>query len=221
MVKPSCNELSVDLGDALDTVKSEIKQELREELEMESMHRMTGLGNIKLVPSAGEFSAVEFGAGIITIPAVSSFLVKLAAMPKMIADAGIHPAISRGVFFGVTTIANLLTGGKSFLTGAMVGQVPGLLDTLADWGVSKIGAPAMAGIGQTSEEEELRKLRSELERLSGTPESELHKEWDMNGLREDDARIRLEAVDSAEGSAEVMEPMTRRAMSGRDVMVVR
>jgi hypothetical protein len=226
MAKPSCSELSVDLGDALDALKKDIKKEIRRDLEMEQVHRMTGLGNIKFVPTAGEFSAVEFGAGIITIPASASFLTKLAAMPGVIAADGVAPALSRSILFALTTVGNLLTGGKSFLTGAMVGQIPSLLDILADWGASKIAAPKMAGmgrLGQTSEEEELRRLRQELERLSGLRESDAHIE--LEGDREDlqyyvRGRDGLSVVDPAEGAAEVFEPQTRRAM-GRDVMVVR
>ena len=141
-----------------------------------------GLGKIGFMPD--KLDGTQFVMGFVTIPSVINFATRLA-------DAGIvfpqvDRVISRSVLTGLTLAANILMGGKSFLLGAFLGQFPSTLDDIAGVAVSAIqakrGGAAVKGVlGSSSEEQQLLKLRSDLERLQGIGDATTYEESEMSG----------------------------------------
>lgn len=155
-----------------------------------------GLGQIRLIPPSGQFKGGQFALGLLVLPSVINLASRLSENDILI------PKANRAAVLGGTAVvtlgAHLLTGGKSFLLGALVGQIPNALDALATEAIASAKGPAaiapapseISGVlGQTTEEEELAVLREELESLSGSPRR------NGNGMGQ-------AAFDSAEGSAE-------------------
>lgn len=177
MTKPACPPVKLDVREIVRSAKDEVLAELEQAdhgrvAEAEGYTaRVSGLGKLQLVPSAAEFSGVDFILGYSLIPPVVNLASKLSdegiLLPK------IEKTLFRGVATGVTLIVQLATG-KSFLLGSLIGQIPTTMDALADVAVDAIkagqapkaapSAPAeQKGIGQTPEEE-IEKLRRDLER---------------------------------------------------------
>lgn len=129
-----------------------------------------GLGRIALVEP--QVDASQFVMGFVTIPSVVNFATKLMQIGLYLPQADM--AVSRGVATGLTLIGTLLSGGKSFLLGAFLGQFPTTLDAIADVAIAGImkakavvpAAPAkLPGIGAA--EDEILKLREDLQKLTG------------------------------------------------------
>jgi hypothetical protein len=181
-MKNTCPPVTVNVDAIVKAVKESMVGEIPAvEAEVHSA-RVKGLGFIKgLMPSASQFDGTSFVLGYSLIPPVVNFASKLAdegvIFPK------VDKTLFRGVATGVTLIAQLLTC-KSFLLGSLIGQIPTTLDSLADLAVGAVKtAKGLKGLGATPDEE-LQKLRMDLERLSavdgaGIPE-------DISGLGEDD-----------------------------------
>lgn len=195
----------MEIGPALDSMKRSIKRELTKDLSNlvkgtrmgtpVKQNRQMGLGQIRLIPAAGQFKGGQFALGLLAVPSVINLASRLSENDILIPRA--NRAAVLGGTAGVTLAVHLLTGGKSFLLGAFVGQIPSALDAVATEviasakGVPAIAPPApdsgVSGVlGQTSEEQELQVLREELESLSGRRNG--------NGMSS--------ASGSAEGSAE-------------------
>lgn len=169
-----CPPVTVNIDKIVEAVKQSIVESKPEVVEG-SVHAL------KLVPSS--IKPQNFIFGYVTVPTVVNFATKLMhfGVPFKI-DMG----LSRGLALGATLGGTILAGGDSFLLGALLGQFPSVMDTLANVAVDAIlpdkakietaaqaiqPAPAAAtaaakGLGY-SEEEELRKLRTDLQRLSG------------------------------------------------------
>lgn len=154
--------------------------------------RVGRLGMIKFVPTT--FDGTKFALGLLTLPNLFALATRLSEanvlLPRM------NRAAASGGLVAATLVTHLVTGGKSFLLGAFVGQLPSFFDALAVEVIGAMGAApvALKGLGATAEEQELAKLRNELERLG--------------------------AVDSAEGGAELPgEGLVPAALRG--TMVVR
>lgn len=152
--------------------------------------RMGGLGMIKFVDPA-KFDGTHFALGLLTLPNVFSFATRLAE--HNVIFPRVNRAVGSGALAGVTLVAHLLTGGRPFLLGAMVGQLPNFFDALAVEAIGALGmAPAPAvlpgqatnrGIGATPEEQELMNLRTELEKLGAVDSAEGSSEIPREGLR--------------------------------------
>jgi len=154
---------------------------------------LKGLPSCKTPPVAGSVNVlgvklaesplkpVELVLGFATLPQVVNFATKLSQVGVLLPQVDL--GISRGVALGGTLLATVLSGGSSFLVGALVGQIPTTMDSLFDIFISPIvrarlapqapppavpaqGGSSQAGIGAT-DEEQLRKLREDLERMSG------------------------------------------------------
>jgi hypothetical protein len=130
-----------------------------------------GLGEIRLLEPT--IHPGNFVLGFVTIPSVVNLATKLAQVGIIFPK--IDLALSRGIFAGVTLIGTLLSGGKSFLLGAFLGQFPSTIDAIADMAVTAIASGKgiavnpnadLHGLGATPEEE-LLKLRNDLRKLQG------------------------------------------------------
>lgn len=145
--------------------------------------RMGGLGQIKLIPS--EFKGTQFALGLLTLPNVFNFATRLAEAGVLFPK--INRAAANGVLVGGTLVVHVLNSGGSFTLGALVGQFPSLFDALAvevieAMGVKAPAAAAVKGLGQTEEEQELLKLRAELQTLSAVDSAEGSVELENEGL---------------------------------------
>lgn len=146
-----------------------------------------GLGKIALVEDS--VKPDQFVLGFVTIPSVINFATKLMQVGIILPQADM--AVSRGVAAGLTLVGTLLSGGKSFLLGAFLGQFPSTLDAIADVAITAIAkaraqvpaaAPAVKGMGAT--EDEIAKLREDLQKLQGLGTStEYPEELPMKGAR--------------------------------------
>jgi len=85
-------------------------------------------------------------------------------------------ALARGIATIATLAGTIISGGKSFLLGAFLGQFPTTIDALSDMAVAAIAsgraatnpAPAVSGLVHglgASPEDELKKLRQDLQKL--------------------------------------------------------
>lgn len=185
MRKTTCPPVTVNVDAIVDAVKESMIG-ARPEIEADvNSHRVRGLGIIKgLVPSASDFNGTTFVLGYSLVPPVISFVSRLADEGVILTK--IDKTLFQGVATGVTLIAQLLTG-KSFLLGALIGQIPLTLDSLAGMAVNAVKtAKGLKGLGATPDEE-LQKLRMDLERLSGDDELDAAPEpEDISGLGEED-----------------------------------
>lgn len=175
--KAACPPVTVNLDEVVDAVKKNILSEHPElgkvakiDAEVNSIG-IKGLGQIRLVEPSVDPG--QFVIGFVTLPSVINLATKL--MQVGIIFPKVDLALSRGIFSGVTLVGTLLSGGKSFLLGAFLGQFPSTIDAIADMAVAAIahgkGVAVNAnvdlhGLGATPEEE-LLKLRNDLQRLQG------------------------------------------------------
>jgi hypothetical protein len=106
----------------------------------------------------------------VTIPLVVNIATKMMQVGLFLPQADM--AVSRGVAAGLTLVGTLLSGGKSFLLGALLGQVPTTIDSLGDIAITafmkaKGIAPAAPLKGLGAAEDEILKLREDLQKLTG------------------------------------------------------
>lgn len=129
-----------------------------------------GLGKIAFVED--KIDPSQFVLGFVTIPSVVNFATKLMQVGLFLPKADM--AVSRGVATGLTLVGTLLSGGKSFLLGAFLGQFPSTLDAVADVAIAQLmkvkgvtpeGGAAVKGLGAA--EDEILKLREDLQKLTG------------------------------------------------------
>lgn len=157
-------------------VVKQVKHEILSETAEGPLVDVNMFGNMRLTPPSGSFDGTKFLIGYISLPTVINFGAKLA-------DAGVlFPQVdaiyTRGGAVIVTLAAHLLTGGKSFLLGSLLGQLPMVMDDLANVAVTAIKrrqiAPqlpqaAVKGIGDV--DQQVLELRDQLNRVQmrGTP----------------------------------------------------
>lgn len=174
MSKKGCPEVTVNYDAIVDAAKVAVLEECpglsRKPVKAE-VHKM---GEIRLAEP--NIDSANFIIGYVTIPTVVNFATKLMQLGVIFPQ--VDMAVSRSVAEGVTLLATLISGGKSFLLGSFLGQFPSTMDALADVGIAAIvkargvtAAPAVKGLG-ASPEEELLKLRRDLEKLSGAEDAE-------------------------------------------------
>lgn len=173
--KNGCPPVKVNYDEIVEAARKAVIADLpgRDAPVEANVHQVGGLGEIRLVER--KVDPTEFILGFVTIPSVVNFATKLMQVGVIFPQVDL--AVSRGILEGVTLVGTLISGGKSFLLGSFLGQFPSTLDALTDVAVAAVvraraGAPAAAakGMGQAREEEELMKLRRDLERMSGNPE---------------------------------------------------
>lgn len=172
-----CPPVTLNVDAIVDAAKQAVLKECpsigRGETAVESVNRVSSLGAVRLVED--KVDPMNFVLGFVTIPSAVNFATKLMQVGVILPQ--VDMAISRGTATGLTLVATLLSGGKSFLLGSLLGQFPSTLDALADVAISAIvsakgktyvppAGQSVKGLGQTPEEE-LQKLRKDLERLSG------------------------------------------------------
>ena len=185
MSKKGCPEVTVNYDAIVDAAKLAVLEECpgisRKPVNAE-VHKM---GEIRLVEPNVDYA--NFMIGYVTIPTVVNFATKM--MQLGIVFPKVDMAISRSVVQGVTLLATLISGGKSFLLGSFLGQFPTTIDALADVGIAAIvkafglsSVQAIKGLG-ASPEEELLKLRRDLEKLSGAEERSEEGSEEMGILR--------------------------------------
>lgn len=147
-----------------------------------------GLGKIALVED--QIKPDQFVLGYVTIPTVVNFATKLMQVGLILPEADM--AVSRGIAAGLTLVGTLISGGKSFLLGAFLGQFPSTLDAIADVAIAAIAkgqgktyspssAPTLKGLG--AEEDEIRKLREDLMKISGLGTETEYEGAQMQGVR--------------------------------------
>lgn len=179
---PVCPEVEIDMSKVVKQVKFELLSEADEAAPKASVNFM---GDLRLTPPSGSFDPTKFLFGYITIPTVINFGAKLA-------DAGvlfpqIDAAYVRGGGLLVTLGIHLATGGRSFMLGSLLGELPMVMDDLANVAVNLIKrrqiAPtgpaatptaaaanaAVAGLGDV--DQQVLKLRDQLNQIqmNGTP----------------------------------------------------
>jgi hypothetical protein len=177
MTKPAtCPGLTVEMGPVVDAVTARVKKDLRREMGMETVHNdhRSGLGMIRFLPQSGTFKAVPFGVGVLVGPAVVNFGARLLEKPGLISTSGwSRPVVQSLAALGTLGI-HVFTGGGSFTLGAFLGQMPLLMDELAGIAANAVMGDVptptrqpvtMVGIGNSADE--IRRLRLELERMSG------------------------------------------------------
>lgn len=175
-----CPPVTVNLDEVVDTVKAKILSEHPELGKTKvdaNVHSVgiRGLGEIRLVEP--NVDPTQFVIGFVSIPSAVNLATKLMQVGVILPQVDL--ALSRGIFAGVTLLGTLVSGGKSFLLGAFLGQVPSTIDAVADIALAAIvkakAGPAavqgidLAGLGAT-QEEELLKLRHDLQALQGADE---------------------------------------------------
>jgi hypothetical protein len=175
--KATCPPVTVNLDEVVEAVKKNILDEqpamgkvARVDADVHSIG-IRGLGEIRLLEHT--LSPGNFVLGFVTIPSVINLATKL--MQVGIIFPQVDLALSRGIFSAVTLVGTLLSGGKSFLLGAFLGQFPSTIDAIADMAVVAIASGKgvvvnpridLHGLGATPEEE-LVKLRNDLRKLQG------------------------------------------------------
>lgn len=175
--KATCPPVTVNLDEVVEAVKKNI---LDERPDLGSVAKLDadvhsigirGLGEIRLLEPT--IHPANFILGFVTLPSVINLATKL--MQVGIIFPKVDLALSRGIFASVTLIGTLLSGGKSFLLGAFLGQFPSTIDAIADMAVTAIASGRgvvvnpnadLHGLGATPQEE-LMKLRNDLQKLQG------------------------------------------------------
>lgn len=181
----SCPPVKVNMSAVIDAAAEKVVAQIGEaKLPVVQSATVSGIGKIMgFVPA--HLDGTEFVLGYVTLPSVINFATKLAQLGIIFPKVDL--ALSRGGALGVTLLAHIFTGGKSFLLGSFLGQFPSALDSIADVAVAAIvkskGAPGVKGIsglGASAEETQLKILRENLEKLSGVGDSEEYEE-EMSG----------------------------------------
>lgn len=172
MKKNGCPAVEVDLGQVENAVVDRVLNEMGSEKESVSA--------LRVVPTGSDFKGGDFVLGYISIPAVVNFATKLSDADVLLPR--VDMALSRSVLTVATLGAHVLTKGKSFLLGALLGQVPTTLDALAEKAVAHLKQRQMAGrIGTT--QDEVSRLRRELEELQGVRSGSGNGAPAMSGVR--------------------------------------
>lgn len=179
----TCPPVTVNLDEVVEAVKKNI---LDERPDLGSVAKLDadvhsigirGLGEIRLMEPS--LNTGNFILGFVTLPSVINLATKM--MQVGVIFPKVDLALSRGIFAGVTLLGTLLSGGKSFLLGAFLGQFPSTIDAIADMAVTAIASGRgvsvnpnadLHGLGATPEEE-LLKLRQDLQKLQGVSRSEM------------------------------------------------
>lgn len=176
-----CPPVTVNLDEVVKAVKKNILDE-RPDLGCKKLDAdvhsvgIAGLGKIGLTD--GPVKPEQFVIGFVTLPSLINLATKMMQVGVILPKVDL--ALSRGILAGVTLVGTLLMpSGKSFMLGALLGQVPSTIDAIADMAVAAIassrGLPAinpnvdLHGLGATPEEE-LMKLRMDLQALQGVGE---------------------------------------------------
>src|SRR6185369_17518007 len=118
-----CPPVTVNMDEVVDTVKAKILSEHPElgKIKVDgNVHSIgvKGLGAIRLVEPTVDPSS--FVIGFVSIPSAINLATKL--MQVGVIFPKVDLALSRGIFAGVTLAGTLISGGKSFLLGALLGQ---------------------------------------------------------------------------------------------------
>jgi hypothetical protein len=181
MSKKGCPRVKLNYDEIVDAAKDAVLAEYPSLAHNPVEAEVNKMGALRLVEP--NIDSTQFVIGYVTIPTVVNFATKM--MQLGIVFPQVDMAVSRIVAGGVTLLATLLSGGKSFLLGSFLGQFTSTMDALTDVGISAIvkarqeqSGSQVKGIG-ASPEEELLKLRRDLERLSG-PVGEVSRE--MEGI---------------------------------------
>lgn len=172
----SCPPVTLNIDAVVDAVKEKIMKDNPQLSPGPAVNSVgvKGLGRIGLVEP--EVKADQFILGFVTLPSVVNFATKLMQVGVLLPQADL--ALTRGGAALATLVATFLTGGKSFLLGAFLGQFPSTLDAIADFGVAALAKNRgvavnpnvdLHGIG-ASPDEELKKLRQDLQKLQGSDE---------------------------------------------------
>lgn len=172
----TCPPVRVNMKPVVDAAAAKVMDELGAEgmPAVHSVARVSGLGKIiGFIPD--KFDGTDFVMGYVTIPSVVNLATKMAQVGIIFPQ--IDLALSRGIALVLTMVGNVAFGGSSFLLGSFLGQFPTTLDAVGDVAVGAIAkargvtvVPTMLPqnrIGATAEERELKKLRQNLENLSG------------------------------------------------------
>jgi hypothetical protein len=178
-MSPKCPPVTLNVDEIVEAAKDKllkscpsfIKNGDHVEADVHSVG-IRGLGRIALVEP--QVNANQFVMGFVTIPSVVNFATKLMQVGIFLPQADM--AVSRGVAAGLTLVGTLISGGKSFLLGAFLGQFPTTLDAIADVAIAGImkskgvppippASPNWRGMGDA--EGEIAKLREDLKKLSG------------------------------------------------------
>jgi len=188
----ACPPVTVNLDEVVEAVKKNILADRPELGRVASLDAdvhsigIKGLGQIRLVEPT--VNPGEFIMGFVTLPSLINLATKL--MQVGVIFPKVDLALSRGIFSGVTLAGTLLSGGKSFLLGAFLGQFPSTIDAIADMAVAAIASGRgvtvnpnadLHGLGGTPEEELLR-LRADLQKLQGAGEEEEMSGVDRGGV---------------------------------------
>ena len=177
-----CPPVTINVDAIVDRVKSSILGDAppQESVVEGSAHRIAGLGKIGFVPD--HLDGTNFVLGFVTLPSITNFATKLADAGVVLPQVAI--TLTRPIITGITFLAHLFTGGKSsFLLGSFLGMFPSTLDTLAGVAVNAIAKKEIykaSGLGASSEEQQLVKLRQDLERLQGLGD-QMSDEPEMSG----------------------------------------
>lgn len=177
MAGSRCPPVTLNVDEVVEAVKEKIMKdnpELRSSKPSSNSIGVRGLGRIGLIED--KIQADQFILGFVTLPSIINFGTKLMQVGVILPKADL--ALTRGVACLATLVATILSGGKSFLLGSFLGQFPSTLDAIADYGVAGLAASKgvavnpnvdLHGIGE-SPEEELRRLRADLQKLQGPVE---------------------------------------------------
>lgn len=177
MSQKGCPPVKVNYDEIVEAARKAVLADLpgRDAPVEAEVNQVSGLGAIRLVEA--KIDATEFILGFVTVPSVVNFATKLMQVGVIFPQVDL--AVSRSILEGVTLIGTLLSGGKSFILGSFLGQFPSTLDAITDVAVAAVtkaraGVPGAAakGMGQAREEEEVMKLRRDLERMSGAGNEE-------------------------------------------------
>ena len=192
----TCPPVTVNVDAVVEAAKREVLKSCPSLAKGDSDEHVNfiGLGPIRIAEP--QIKPTMFITGYVVVPAIVNFSTKLMQVGVMPMVPQVDLAVSRGVAAGLTLAATLLTGGKSFMLGALLGQIPSTLDALADVAVAAVvkmkagagaplpQAPATPGVsGLGSEADELRKLQADLQRLQGPGSEFIREQESMAGTR--------------------------------------
>jgi len=192
-MNPKCPPVTLNVDEVVEAAKQAILKanpSLNGHEADASVHSVgiRGLGRIAIAEP--NINASQFVLGFVTLPSVINFATKLMQVGVLLPQADM--AVSRGVAAGLTLVGTLISGGKSFLLGAFLGQFPSTLDAIADVAITAIAKGRgkavnpnvdLHGLGATPEDE-LKSLRDDLQKLQGLgTETEYPEERAMSGVK--------------------------------------
>lgn len=192
----TCPPVTVNVDAVVEAAKKLVLAECPALAKRESEEHVNfiGLGPVRLAEP--QIKPTMFITGFVAVPAVVNFATKLMQVGVIPMLPQVDLAVSRSIASGVTLAACLLSGGKSFALGALLGQIPSTLDAIADVAVAAVvkmragagaplpqapSTPGVSGLG--SEADELRKLQHDLQRLQGPGDQFIRNQEEMAGSR--------------------------------------